>query len=64
MTYKFNGENQVLEVEENSFKTAAIRIVDNEKGTYVSFEMNTNQIYDLIGALHSIQSKIKKYKKD
>ncbi len=61
MVYKFDGQNESLEIEENSFTTAIIKIAEYE-GDSKSFELNKAQIYDLKGALHSIQAKLNKSK--
>jgi len=67
MIYKFESKgssSKELEVEQNDGKTAVVRIINNESGEYSSFQLDSVQVYNLIGALHSIQTKIKNFKED
>ena len=66
MTYKFeNADNgNVLEAnltpDKKNYTTLRISNENTlDKFNYFSFDLNKEQLYDLIGALHSIQSKIK-----
>lgn len=63
MVYKFYGDNTDLELEQNNGTSVTITL--SEKGELnrgVSIELNQNELYDLIGSLHSIQTKIKSWK--
>jgi hypothetical protein len=67
MIYKFESKgnsSKELEVEQNDGKTAVVRIINNDFGEYSSFQLDSVQVYNLIGALHSIQTKIKNFKED
>lgn len=59
MVYKFQGGNNDLEVFQSYTDTVQISLIDKD-GLGVYIDLNSNQLYDLIGALHSIQTKIKK----
>tara|TARA_R110000751_G_scaffold37795_1_gene91278 strand:+ start:1890 stop:2096 length:207 start_codon:yes stop_codon:yes gene_type:complete len=66
MTYKFEDSDNgnVLETNLNpDRKNYTTLSVSNENTldeySYFSFDLNKEQLYDLIGALHSIQSKMK-----
>lgn len=67
MVYKFNDESigNVLEVEKHPQVKGMIRISINNSNTnedfnFLDIELCDDGLYDLIGALHSIQAKIKK----
>ena len=62
MIYKFeDGEAQKsLLIEQNHFKTIGVTIYDEMSLNDTCFTLNEDQIYDLIGCSHSLQSKIKK----
>ena len=67
MVYKFDDKKsgqRELEIEQNSGSTVVLRIINNTSGNYESFQIDKTQIYDLIGCLHSIQTKIKNFKED
>lgn len=63
MVYKFHGMNSDLEVQENSYTTISLSLIEKD-GIELNIELNNNQLYDLIGALHSIKGKLDKYKKE
>lgn len=67
MIYKFQDgcTGNVLEVEQHpDAKHLVTLCIDNneteESYNYLSLDLNEEELYDLIGALHSIQAKIKK----
>ena len=66
MTYKFEDSDNgnVLETSLNPDKKNYTTLSISNENTldeygYFSFELNKEQLYDLIGALHSMQSRIK-----
>lgn len=63
MIYKFIEEsgNVSLEFEQVGNDTIKVRLEEiHPEGNEIDLSLNTKQLYDLIGALHSIQAKIKK----
>ena len=58
---KFNGE-KTFELEQDSGSTATLTIRDLVNETKINFRLDKAQIYDLIGSLHSVQTKIKNFK--
>ena len=58
---KFNG-GKTFELEQDSGSTATLKIRDLTNKTNISFRFDKTQIYDLIGSLHSVQTKIKNFK--
>ena len=62
MKYQFDDlENQKnLSIEQNHFETIGITIVNEATYERSYITLNQDQIYDLIGCLHSLQAKIKK----
>jgi len=65
MVYKFNNYENLksLEIEENYWNSISITIKDSDNNNQ-SIIINTNQLYDLIGCLHSLKGKLDKYKKE
>lgn len=63
MVYKFQGLISDLEVQENSFSTIYLSVIAKD-GFSVGIELTDNQLYDLIGSLHSLKGKLEKYKKE
>jgi len=59
MVYKFQGENNDLEISQSFSDTMQISLIDKD-GLVMYIDLNGAQLYNLIGALHSIQTKIKK----
>jgi len=58
---KFNG-GKTFELEQDSGSTATLTIRDFVNETNINFRLDKIQLYDLIGSLHSVQTKIKKFK--
>lgn len=65
MVYKFTQKEftadvKILELEHNIESHATLSILSN--GVTSEFILDESQIYNIIGALHSIQTKIKNFK--
>ena len=63
MIYKFIEESGNVSVEFEQVGNDTIKILLEEihpEGNEIDLSLNTKQLYDLIGALHSIQAKIQK----
>ena len=59
MIYKFEKEQAVLEVKQSNYSQHVfLSIEENECQEKICLDVD--QLYNLIGALHSIQTKIKK----
>ena len=62
MVYKFEEENDPqnsLEVSQSNYKGTKV-ILKIENMCFQQISLNKEQLYNLIGALHSLQSKINK----
>jgi hypothetical protein len=62
MVYKFQQENDTqksLEISQSNYKGSKI-ILKIQSINFKQIALNKQQLYDLIGALHSLQSKINK----
>ena len=62
MIYKFNTDDKSLEIEQTYSNEITITIKNLNNDLQESIVLIPSQIYDLIGALHSVQTKIKNFK--
>lgn len=66
MIYKFESNTgEVMEVKQDcEFRDRVVLSIDNQNTVYEyeyqEIHINKDQLYDLIGALHSLQAKVKK----
>jgi len=61
MIYTFKDSSKKLEVSQSDYTGSKVVLnIENQNGGSQNYALNKNQLYDLIGALHSIQTKIKK----
>ena len=65
MVYKFEQENdkqKILEVSQSNYNGTNV-IIKIQSMDFEQIALNKKQLYDLIGALHSLQSRINKIQK-
>lgn len=59
MIYKFESNGDYLEATISNYQKTNLILTIHSKESYQRIALNKEQLYDLIGALHSIQAKIK-----